>query len=154
MNKSVSKLRLNTTVVSVYACIVSVLLVASIALFLSEIHTAQKRSSRTREANCFFYTTMHALFEGTYNPEDGSISQRALDAFRKYESRLGGKCVADIGDDSSGYHGGLIFFPSGDIFDVVIIRHGERLVLTEFNHENWGRLWSDSLKWYVKNGEK
>lgn len=148
MNKSVFALCLITAVVSFIAGL-SLALLSYFVFSLASLPDARAQLSRRTEANSFFYTTMHALFEGTYSPQDGSISQQALNTFREYESRLGDKCWAYIGDDSSGYHGGKAFFPSGDIFDLVIMRDGERLVLKYFTHEDWERLWRNSFRWYV-----
>jgi len=100
---------------------------------------------RKKEAYSFFYRTMNELFEGTYNSEEGSVSQDALETFKEYKAWLGGKCRLVIGDDSSGYFGGEAFFPSGDIFYVVIVRKDERMVLERFHPEDWERLWRDLM---------
>ena len=114
---------------------------------MAQSDTAVAKDARERiNANAFFYRTMQALFQGTYSSEDSSISQEALNTFRKYESTLGGKCWADIGDEESGYHWGVAFFPSGDIFEVIILGDGERFVLTSFDHEDWERLWRHALR--------
>ena len=149
MNKSVFKLCCLTAVVSFIAGIAFIVLYSFI-FALAGAPKVRAQNRRRAEANSFLYTTIHAFFEGTYSSEDGSISQNALNTFRKYESKLGDKCYAYIGDGSSGYHGGKAFFPSGDIFDVIIMRDGGRLVLTHFMHEDWERLWHDSLRWYVE----
>jgi len=145
MNKSVLKVCV-TAVVSFVAGIVLTTLAFNVVRWVESSHEATRRHKQRIEANAFFYRTMHALFQGTYSSEDGSISQEALNAFRRYESTLGGKCWAYIGDEESGYHWGMAFFPSGDIFEVIILGDGERFVLTSFDHEDWERLWRDALR--------
>ncbi|UCC97274.1 MAG: hypothetical protein JSW66_15675 [Phycisphaerales bacterium] len=115
-------------------------------LMLNAAPTTRTRIRRTQDARVFFYAAMRALFEGTYDPNDSSISEEALNTFRKYESRLGGKCYAQIHDESSGYHWGMVLFPSGDIFEVIIMRDAEQLLmLKEFAHQDWDKLWSDEI---------
>ena len=145
MNKSIFKLCI-TAVVSFIAGIVLTTLAFNIARWVESNTKATRQNNQTIKANAFFYSTMHAFFEGTYSSEDGSISQEALRTFSKYESKLGDKCWVDFGDEESGYHWGMAFFPSGDIFEVIIIPVGERFVLNSFTHLDWERLWSDALK--------
>jgi len=117
-----------------------------IAIIAHKSYFATKQSQRQREAYAFFYRTMHEYFEGNYNFEEGSVSPEALETFKEYESRLGDKCRSIIGDDSSGYFGGLAFFPTGDIFYVVIVHMNDgRMVLEVFRPENWERLWKDVI---------
>jgi hypothetical protein len=113
---------------------------------LDGLSSARKRRE-TDEATAFFYRTANVLFEGTYNSEDGSISERALSRFRKHESNLGNKCYAEIYDNESGYHGGRVFFPSGDLFFVRITPHSEQdFVMTMFTQADWDDLWSSELR--------
>ncbi len=123
-------------------------------LFMGFLHSSSKpvlkRMRENKEATAFFYRTMQALFEGTYNPENGSISERALNVFNKYASNLGNKCYIKIYDNESGYHGGIVFFPSGDIFYIIIMPHSEEdFVITHINRTDWDDLWSSELKRYL-----
>lgn len=149
MKKSVLAPCVITAVVS----FVAGLLVASIAwcLFMGFLRSASKpvrvRIRENEQASAFFYRTVHALFEGTYNSEDGSISEHALNAFREIALNSGNKCYVKIYDNESGYHGGIGFFPSGDIFHVTITPHPEEdFVITDFNRWRWDDLWSSELR--------
>ena len=145
MNKSVSELCL-TAVVSFVVGIVLAALAFKILLWVESNSGSVRRKNQRIEAISFCYRTMYALFEGTYNSEDGSISQKALSTFREYESKLGGRCCVYIGYGSSNfYHMGEVFFPSGDIFEVIIYQDGERFVLRDFTHQDWERLWHREL---------
>lgn len=107
---------------------------------------APRKYSQRMEANSFFFGTMKALLEGSYSDEDSSISPEALETFREYESRLGGKCWADIREEESGYHWGMAIFPSGDVFEVIIFRkEDESFLLKCFDHQDWERLWRNAL---------
>jgi hypothetical protein len=97
------------------------------------------------EATSFFYRTINRLLEGSYNSEEGSVSEKALEKFRKYEPQLGDKCWAYIHEDSSGFFLGIACFPSGKIFDVVIIRTGNRWVLDYFYPRKWDLIWREVL---------
>jgi len=100
------------------------------------------RYQQKKEAYSFFYRTMNELFEGTYNPEEGSVSPDALETFKKYGPRLGGKCRLFISDDESGYFDGIAFFPSGDCFSVVVLRiNDDRMVLKSFYPLDWEEFW-------------
>ena len=116
-----------------------------IAIIAHKSYFATKQSQRQREAYTFFYKTMHEYFEGNYNFEEGSVSPEALETFKEYESRLGDKCRLFIGDDSSGYFGGIAFFPSGDSFYVVIDQIDNRMVLEMFHPEDWEKFWKDVI---------
>lgn len=146
MNKSVSRSCLITALVSFVAGILLVSWAFYVVRWAESNREATRRERQRINANAFFYRTMHALFEGTYNSEEGSVSQQALNTFKKYESTLGGKCWADIGDEESGYYWGMALFPSGDIFEVFILGDGKRFMLTSFDHEDWERLWRDALR--------
>lgn len=106
---------------------------------------------RYKEAHAFFYKTMIELFEGTYNSEDGYISQKPHDIpniYKEYAERLGGKCVVHLEKDSLDDFVGQAFFPSGDVFDVTVARIDGRWKLVDFHHWNWNRLWADRLDLY------
>lgn len=149
MNKSGLQPRLATIIVS----FVAGTLVASIGwcLFMGFLRGASKpvrmRIRETEQATAFFYRTVHAIFEGTYNSEDRSMSEHSLNAFRKNASNSADKCYAKIYENESGYHGGVVFFPSGDIFHIMIMPHPEEdFVITEFARMDWDGLWSRELK--------
>ena len=102
---------------------------------------------------------MRELFEGSYNPVEGSISEDALETFKEHEPRFGDKCRLVISNDPysrsrrrTGYFAGEAFFPSGDHFYVVIVRTGERFVLERFEPWDWELLWmeimSDTERYY------
>jgi len=69
MNKSVFKLCL-TAVVSFVAGIVLATLAFNIARWIKSNAKATRRNNQTINANDFFYSTMHAFFEGIYSSED------------------------------------------------------------------------------------
>jgi hypothetical protein len=102
----------------------------------------------------FFYSTMNALFEGTYNPEENSVSPEALKTFREYASRLGGKCKVYISEVSSSLYRGKAFFPSGDLFDVEIVQTGDRWVLNYFCHRKWDIIWREALSDIERDSEQ
>lgn len=149
MNKSGVQSRIPMIVVS----FVAGWLVASIGwlVFMGFLRGASKpvrvHIRENKQASAFFYRTVHALFEGTYSSEDGSISEHALDVFRETALNIGNKCYLKIYDNESGYHGGIVFFPSGDIFHLTIMPHaGQGFVITDFNRMDWDYLWSSELK--------
>ncbi len=135
--ESVSRLYFTAAV----AFIAGILVVPATLISLSIL----KGPSLQQEARYFFYRTMHELFEGNYNPVEDSVSKDALETFKEYGPRLGDKCQLSIYDDSSGYFGGVAFFPSGDYFWVVIVRIGERFVLKKFNHADWESTWMEVM---------
>lgn len=101
-----------------------------------------------REAISFFYSTMYALFEGTYNPEEGSVSEAFLEKFEEHKPQLGGKCELFIIDSTPGYYECYVFFPSGDIFNLAIDRRDGRGELKGFYLKNWDILWRETLYRY------
>lgn len=114
-------------------------------MLLNQLRTPGRYRQKS-EAVSFFYSTMHALFEGTYNPEDGSVSPEALKKFREYEPQLGDKCRLFIVDGTPpGYYESLAFFPSGDIFDVVIRKTSQGLILDVFYPRDWEKFWRSVL---------
>ena len=101
-----------------------------------------------REATSFFYNTMYELFEGTYDPEEGSVSEVFLEQFEEHKPQLGGKCKLFIIDSTPGYYECYVFFPSGDISKLVIDRRDGRGELKGFYLQDWDRLWKDTLDRY------
>jgi hypothetical protein len=100
-------------------------------------------------AYSFFYRTMHALFEGSYNPDRSAVSKEALQIFNEHGPRLGGKCQLFIYDSperqKKGYFFGPVFFPSGDMFVVRIERAGKRFVLKELSPWDWEEAWMELM---------
>jgi hypothetical protein len=149
MNKSGFLSGLPTIVVSFLAgC-----LVASIGCFLfvrfsqSASKPVRVRVRENKQATAFFYRTANALFEGTYNSEGGSIKEHALNAFRQVASKHGNKCYVKIYDNESGYHGGVVFFPSGHLSHITIMPRTEQdFVITDFAGMDWDFLWSSELR--------
>jgi len=128
------------------------LLAVPATLFSLSIIKEPSLQQQQKEAIYFFYRTMHELFEGNYNPEEGTVSKNALEKFKEYESRLGGKCRLFIYDDwyshktqMAGYFGGPAFFPSGDMFDVGIERIGGRFVLIKLSPCDWELIWMEQM---------
>jgi VanZ family protein len=108
---------------------------------------------KQKEASSFFYKTMNEFFEGSYNPEDGAVSDEALNMLNELGPESGGKCWLLIYDDwysqqrqRKGYFFGPAFFPSGDMFEVEIERVGKRLVLKKFRRGDWDAAWQEMMK--------
>ncbi len=108
---------------------------------------APVKRQQEREAYSFFYKTMLELFEGTYNPENGSISKGDLDIYKEFEDRLGGMCQVRLERDSAGDFVGYAFFPSGDVFEVAVRRIEGSWHLNYFPR-NWRQLWASELDRY------
>jgi hypothetical protein len=107
---------------------------ALMALFsLSQWNAGQ----RQKEVKSFFNKTMHAIFEGTYDPSECSVYSEALSTIKEYEPRLGKKCKLFITDSSLNYNECMAFFPSGDLFYVLIDRKGKNWVINKFYLLNW-----------------
>jgi len=89
-------------------------LVASIGwfLFIGFSRSASKpvhvRVRENKQATAFFYRTANAIFEGTYNSEDGLVKEHALNAFRQVASKHGNKCYVKIYDNESGYSNRMV----------------------------------------------
>ncbi len=149
VNNSGSRSHTSTIVVSFLAgC-----LMASIGWFvvMAFLTSASKpvrvRVRENKQATAFFYRTANALFEGTYNSEDGSIREHALSAFRQVASKHGNMCYVKIYDNESGYHGGVVFFPSGHLSHITMVPHtGQDFVITDFGGMGWDTLWSSELR--------
>ena len=147
--KTESVSRLCFTAAVAFIAGVLVLPVTLISLSILKGPSLQKQQ---KEANSFFYRTMHELFESNYNPEEGTVSKDALQTFKEYGPRLGNKCRLFIYDDwysrnkqKTGYFGGPAFFPSGDVFDVGIERMGERFVLKKLRPGVWEPFWMEIM---------
>ena len=138
--ESVSKLCFTAAV----AFIAGILAVPATFISLSVLQGPSLQQQQ-KEARLFFYKTMLELFEDTYNPEEGSISQDALETFKKYETRLGNACRLGIGYASSGSFFGDAFFPSGDIFHVIIVRKGKRFIIKSIKPGNWEEEWMEIM---------
>ena len=111
-----------------------------------------------REAHTFFYRAMVELFGGTYDPEDGHISEKPhnniLNVYEEYGERLGGMCFARLDEGSGGGFVGEAFFPSGDVFEVAVQRIEGRWHLTYFRRWNWKLLWASTLDRYDVSDKK
>ena len=107
---------------------------------------------RQQAARYFFYSTMCELFDDKYDPKENSVAEGALKTFKEYESRLGGKCSLHISiypynlsKQRVGYFSGVAVFPSGDTFEVLIVRTGSGFVIEKFKHCDWDAIWSEVL---------
>jgi len=144
MNKSNKTLCL-ISAISVISFIVGVAVAPlAIGMFLELFFP--NRLSQEKEAKAFFYRTMDALFEGSYNPEEGSVSPEFMNAFKKYESQLEKKCRLYIFDSSSGHYECFAFFPSGDVFVLAIELINDRWILYGFNLIDWDKFWGDAVR--------
>ena len=93
------------------------------------------------------------MFKGNYNLDEGLISQDALEVFKKYETRLGGKCHLFLCNDPysrnlqiSGNFNCIVFFPSGDIFYATIVKSEEQFILKSFSPGNWETEWMEIMR--------
>jgi len=69
---------------------------------------------------------------------------------QELKPHLGGKCKLYIIDSTGGYYECFAFFPSGDIFNLAIIRRDRHWTIAGFhNLPNWDRLWEDTLNRYA-----
>jgi VanZ family protein len=113
-----------TAMISLIAGIL-VVPVASMSLTLLKGSLFQRQQA----ARYFFYTTMCKLFEDDFDLEEGSLSEEALETFKKHKTQLEDKCKFVINNypynqsrQRTGYFTGLAVFPSGDLFSVVIVQ--------------------------------
>lgn len=143
MNKSLFRLCLTATI----AFIAGTIFMPMALVLLSKLERPG-RYQQKREAITFFYKTMNELFEGTYNPEEGYVLDWVLEKFEEYKLNLGGKCKLFIIDSTPGYYECYVFFPSGDLFSLVIDRRDGRGKLGGFHLQDWDRLWKDTLDRY------
>ncbi|MFC1793033.1 hypothetical protein ACFL3Q_05545 [Planctomycetota bacterium] len=117
-------------------------IVALIVLFsLSQWSYGQRK----QKIESFFYRTMHSIFEGTYDSDDGSVYPDALETIKEYEPRLGKKCKLFFTDSSGNSSEWVAFFPSGDYFYVYIGGKYKKLVIYRFDLLNWEESWSSTL---------
>lgn len=63
--------------------------VGCFALIMLFSLSQRNNSQRERKIGAFFYRTMNAIFEGTYNSNEGSVFPEALETIKEYEPRLG-----------------------------------------------------------------
>ncbi len=136
---------------AVVAFIAGILFVPSTLFSLNKL-SGPSLQQQQKEANYFFYRTMHALFEGTYNPEEGTVSKDALEIFKEHGPRFGDKCKLFIYDDwfsrnrqKAGFFCGPVFFPSGDMYSVEIERMGEHFVLKKLSPADWEQDWMEEV---------
>ena len=115
-------------------------------LFLALLQSSSHQ--RERQVKSFFYKTMHAILEGTYNSDEGSVLPEALKTIIEYKHKLGNKCQLSIVDSSSDYCEGTVFFPSGDCFYVYLYPKGKRWVIMRFDLVEWERRWRNILHHY------
>jgi len=108
----------------------------------------------THDAKAFFYKTMYELFDGTYNPDDGYVSQLAFSSFKKYRSNLKPRCrLVNIGEHY-GILYGEVFFPSGDTFEVAMRKSDKAWNLEYLHYLGNKQIWRDlSLYYKDKNVE-
>ncbi len=144
MNKSISNLCLTAVIAFIVGSIIGIT-IGTIALNSWRSHKSQKQREQRGEAVHFFYRTMNDLFEGIYNPQEGTIYKDALKEFREYESRLGNKCMLFIGDANPSYYEGTAVFSSGDCFYVYISRTDERYEIIGLQHKDWDQIWKEIL---------
>jgi hypothetical protein len=114
----------------------------------SHLKGVPSRYQEKREAMSFFYHTMNSLFEGTYNPKEGSVSQEFLERLKEYEPQLGGKCKLFVVDSTHGYYECVAFFPSGNMFRLAVARRDGRWKLTALHPQDWDRSWREILHYY------
>ena len=126
MNKQLSSRYLTAIISFIIGIIIGIV---ALILLMAKVD-APRRYQQKREAISFFYSTMHALFEGTYNPEEGSVSEAFLEKFEEHKLQLGGKCKLFIIDSTPGYYECYVFFPSGDIIKLVIDRRDVYLLIS------------------------
>jgi hypothetical protein len=108
----------------------------------NELTNTQVENLR-KEAISFFYQTMPELFEGTYDPKEGYVSNEALNTFDKYKSCLEPRCrLIDVY-----FYYGVFFsealFPSGDRFEVTMRKVEKGWRLDSFRHLGSGNIYYD-----------
>jgi len=132
-------------IISVVSFIAGVMIgLFTTVLFLKLI--SPNRYQQEQQAKAFFYRTMDALFAGTYNPKEGSVSPEFMNAFKKYEPQLEKKCRLYIFDSSSGHYECFAFFPSGDVFLLSIELINDRWILYGFHLIDWDKFWGDAVR--------
>ena len=141
----------NLCIISAFSFIVGVAVIPMAVMAVGAVGGTlslffSNRQSQEREAKSFFYRTMNAIFEDTYNAEEGSVSPEFMNSFKKYESQLGKKCRLYIIDSHSGYYECFTFFPSGDVFSVQIELMNDKWKLYGFNSWDWDSFWRDAIR--------
>ena len=139
MNRLFYKLR-SKTIITFFLGFV----LGSIVMLL--LMTPSVSPQQKKDAKIFFYSTMYDLFNGMNSPDNNSVSPLAMQTFKEYKARLGGKCIICINQIKPSRYYCTAFFPSGDCFYVEIERQGKRLMLFTFEPENWEGHWSDVLE--------
>ena len=144
MNKSLYRLCLTAAIAFIAGTIFGFLALVPLGQFITP-----GRYNEKREAITFFYNTMYALFEDTYSSGEGTLSEADLKKFEEHKPQLGGKCKLFIVDSKPGYYECFAIFPSGDIFNLAIIRRDGRWKVAGFNNlQDWDRIWKDILYSY------
>jgi hypothetical protein len=144
MNKSLYRFCLTAAIAFFAGMIFGFLVLVPLSKLVSPGRYKEKR-----EAITFFYKTMYALFEDTYNPGERTLSEEDLKKFEEHKPRLGGKCKLFIIDSTPGYYECFAIFPSGDIFNLAIMRRDGRWKVAGFhNLQDWDRIWKDILYSY------
>jgi hypothetical protein len=85
-----------------------------------------KLDTLLQEAAVFFYDTMREVFQRTDGLQEDRVSQRALVVFNEYRSRLEPKCWLVNIHPSYGFVSGEALFPSGDVFEVGIVKKPDK----------------------------
>ena len=143
--KHYEKVNKNLCLISAISFIVGIAVgPLAVGVFLELIFP--NRHSQEYEAKSFFYRTMNAIFEDTYNSEEGSVSPEFINAFKKYEPQIEKKCRLYIFDSSSGHYECFAFFPPGDVFVLAIELINDRWILYGFNLIDWDKFWGDAIK--------
>ena len=87
------------------------------------------------EAAVSFYGTMREMFQQTGNLREDRVSPAALRVFREHRSRLEPKCWLVNVRPSYGFVAGDALFPSGDVFEVYMVKKADKGWTLEFlNH--------------------
>jgi hypothetical protein len=100
------------------------------------------------EVKSFIYKTIYELYRETYKPEDGYVSERVLREFSKHRLRLESRCRVVGVYEAYGYFEGSVFFPSGDKFNMQIIKTDKGWELGSFGHSGNEEIWIDLVKYY------
>ena len=148
MTDSVSRL----SFVAVFCFMLGVSVVIVSLVLMNILRGPRSLFQRQQAARYFFYTTMFELFEGDFDLEKCSISEDALETFKKYRSRLTDKCSLMIDNDPynqsrqwDGLFSGVVVFPSGDHFSVVIEEINKDFILKKFKLLGWDEIWKEIL---------
>ena len=96
-----------------------------------------------REARYFFYKTMNEFYSGTYDPEDGYISQNAIDNLKEYKSKIESRCRLVSVRETYGVINCEVFYPSGANFHVILSKTDKGWILDTFNYLGNNQIWID-----------